>query len=122
MFNNIGKSLKNVANFFVNVLTNKYLLFVICVIIVSNVVNFLIITKYCRGKKISDIVFILTNQGTRDKIIKWTFIISLILMIVGFFVFLIMYWLEYYNTKLVRNMNAKKGPIVVKNNRLLKSV
>ena len=124
IFNNIGKSLKNIANFFVNVLTNKYLLFVICVILVSIVVNFLIITKYCKGKNISEIVSSrMPNQGTRDKMIKWTFIISLILMIVGFIVFLIMYWLEYYNTNpiLVRNINAKKGPIVVKNNRLLKS-
>ena len=123
-FKNINKFFVEIAKFFKNIVTNKYLLFIISVVIVSIVVNYVIIMKYCKGKNLFDMVKIAgPSSQAKYKIIKWMIIITIILILVSIIAFILLYLREYYNTNpiLIKSINAKKGPVTVKNNRILKS-
>ena len=123
-FENIKKFFSELGKFIKNTLTNKYLMFIISVVIVSILVNYAIIMKYCKGKNLFD-MFKITGPDSQSKykIIKWMIILTIALILISIITFIILYFREYYNTNpiLIKSINAKKGPVTIKNNRILKS-
>ena len=118
-FKNIKNFFINIAVFFKNIFANKCLMAVFGVIVISLLSNYIIIKKYCSKDRLN-----LDFSGNKNrKVIKWLLIVLTIITIVAIIVFFVLYWIEYYskNPILIRSINAKKGPVIIPNSKLLKS-
>ena len=122
LYNFLGSIVGNIVEFIKNIFKNKKLLNITSIIIVSVLIN-VFTCMTCSGKlkfafKTPEIELVKSKFNLAG-LLRITFILAIIATIV----LIIMYYIEYYNTNpvLVKNINAKKGSVVINNSKLMKS-